>query len=322
MVGFNENIIYGLMIAAFISFINKIIDSCSSLPFIVMRYFGLILFTIKNPDILITVSKKIEFSSMRNDQDEPLGLIFGCWYIGYMYEEPRKMIFLCSYKRLEELKAKAKAKIIEEIESTENCMITLYVRFGTYSYLYYMKRKLTYKCDFEVNNKQNDIITTVIEKYTKSGTSVCLISGESGTGKSTVGYLLAEKMNGSLCQTYSPTTPGDYLNSLYSMVEPTKENPLIVLIDEVDIIFNKITQDSFVQHESIPVEVNDKITWNRLLDHIQVGIYPNLILVLTSNLTHSELCSKYDDSFIRHGRVDSFHDLNKKITISISKKEN
>jgi hypothetical protein len=320
MVGFNENIIYGLIIAAFISSMNKIIDSCSSLPFFVLRFFGLILFTINNPDILITISKKIEFSSMKNDQDEPLGIIFGFWYIGYMYEEPRKILFLCTYKRLEELKSKT--KIVEKIESIKNCIINLYVRFGNYNYLYYRKRELTYKCDFEVNNKQNDIITTVIEKYTKSGTSICLINGESGTGKSTIGFLLAEKLHGSLCQTYSPTTPGDNLDLLYSIVEPTKENPLIILIDEVDIIFNKITQDSSVQHKSIPIEVNDKITWNRLLDHIQVGIYPNLILVLTSNLTHSELCSKYDDSFIRQGRVDSFHNLNEKTIRSTSKKEN
>jgi hypothetical protein len=320
MVKFNENIIYGLIIATFLSFMTKIIDSCSSLPFIVMRFFGLILFTIKKPDILITISKKIEYSSMRDDQDEPLGIIFGSWYIGYMYEEPRKIVFLCTYKRLEELKGKA--KIIEEIEPIKKCIIMLYVRFGSYNYLYYAKRELAYKCNFELSDKQNDIITTVIEKYTKSGTSVCLICGESGTGKSTIGYLLSEKMNGSLCQTYSPTTPGDCLNSLYSTVEPTKENPLIILIDEVDIIFSKITQDSFVHHESIPTEVSDKITWNRLLDHIQVGIYPNIILVLTSNLTHSELCSKYDDSFIRQGRVDSFHNLNKRIDGITSKKEN
>jgi hypothetical protein len=103
------------------------------------------------------------------------------------------------------------------------------------------------------------------------------------------------------------------LNSLYSKVEPTKANPLIILIDEVDIIFNKITIDLFVQHKSIPTEVHDKITWNRLMDHIQAGIYPNVILVLTSNLTRSEICSKYDNSFIRPGRVDSFHNLHKKM---------
>jgi hypothetical protein len=62
-------------------------------------------------------------------------------------------------------------------------------------------------------------------------------------------------------------------------------------------------------HAGIPanpkfiIQTRDKAGWNQILDEIHIGMYPNLILLLTSNKTPEEI-SEMDPSYIREGRVD------------------
>ena len=63
-------------------------------------------------------------------------------------------------------------------------------------------------------------------------------------------------------------------------------------------------------HKDIPTEVYNKTTWNTLLDDINIKLYPYLIIILTSNLSNSDIDLKYNDtSYIRTGRVNIYHNL-------------
>ena len=84
-------------------------------------------------------------------------------------------------------------------------------------------------------------------------------------------------------------------------------------MDEVDIQIEDIlapprSDVSFadiVSQKEIPPKktgfVKDKTTWNAWLDKIDFGLYPNVIVVMTSNKSPQEITS--DDSILRKGRV-------------------
>jgi Holliday junction resolvasome RuvABC ATP-dependent DNA helicase subunit len=133
-----------------------------------------------------------------------------------------------------------------------------------------------------------------------------MISGRPGTGKSSMGILIAKELNGSLCKTYDPTNPGDYLENVYNQVNPTDKNPLILLIDEFDILLHSLHNKLVVLHDDIPTEVSTKTKWNNLFDDLNLKLFPNLIVILTTNLTRKTIEKNYEKSYIRPGRVN-FH---------------
>ena len=57
-------------------------------------------------------------------------------------------------------------------------------------------------------------------------------------------------------------------------------------------------------HKNIPTLVRNKSSWNTLLDKIQLGIYPNIILLLTSNMGIKKINQTLDESYLRQGRMD------------------
>ena len=85
-------------------------------------------------------------------------------------------------------------------------------------------------------------------------------------------------------------------------MEPTPQKPLVIVFDEFDMVLEKI-HVGIPPHKNIPIAVSDKPSWNHLLDSIQRGMYPNIILILTSNRA-PEYIHSLDPSYIRKGRVD------------------
>jgi Cdc6-like AAA superfamily ATPase len=118
-----------------------------------------------------------------------------------------------------------------------------------------------------------------------------------------ISILIAKKLKGELVRTFNPSEPGDSISSLYNQVSPNKNKPLIIVFDEVDIMMDKIYNNKIVPHKHIPIEIQDKSSWNRFFDDINLGLYPYVILVLTSNTFANNIETKYDSSYIRDGRV-------------------
>jgi hypothetical protein len=86
-------------------------------------------------------------------------------------------------------------------------------------------------------------------------------------------------------------------------VEPTKDKPLIIVWEEIDGPLALIHK-GIEPHKNIPILVRNKTGWNTLLDKIQLGIYPNIILLLTSNMPITKINQTLDESYLRPGRMD------------------
>ena len=126
-----------------------------------------------------------------------------------------------------------------------------------------------------------------------------------------IGILLAERLNGSYCNTLKPWQPGDSFSDLYSEAEPSNERPLILVFEEIDTILSSI-HVGIPSHKHIPISIPDKAGWNRWFDEIDRGIFPHCMILLTSN-RGPEFLHAMDPSYIREGRVNitaslSLHD--------------
>ena len=294
------------MVASFFMSSLAILWTLVAIPFLFMGY---TLYMITEPNTIITISKKIKYSTLRNEEDEPSGFFISKSYCGYIFEKHSKenhtniLYCLCTKNQFEELK-KNNDIIIQKTDD----VIDLYTRNGTFFHFNYSKREFVCT-SFLARPKQSEIIKKIINYYKNNRTCVVMISGAPGTGKSFMGILLAKELKGSFCKTYRPTNPGDFLEKIYRNVKPSSDKPLIILLDEFDIIFNSFHKKKVKLHDNIPTEVYDKITWNNLLDDMNFPLFEHVILILTTNFTKHEIKKKYDPSYIRKNRINVYANL-------------
>ena len=182
--------------------------------------------------------------------------------------------------------------------------VKLYYRYGEYRYIHYGWRDITINTKVFFDNQFKLFNRIKDEFHTRGKQNVtCLISGSTGTGKTYFAYLLARELNASVCTTFDPSSPGDSIDNLYDVVTPTKGTPLIIVIDEVDILIERIHKNEIVLHKQICTLVHNKRTWNQFLDNFDYGIYPNVILLMNTNKKKSDI-DYLDKSYLRKGRID------------------
>ena len=107
----------------------------------------------------------------------------------------------------------------------------------------------------------------------------------------------------SLVDTFNPIQPGDKFTSLYTKIAPTQEYPLIIVIEEIDIIINAIHTNTVIQHRDIPIQMCNKIDWNMFFDRFDKGLYPHIIFIMTTNKS-ANYFDDLDISYMRKGRVN------------------
>jgi len=178
--------------------------------------------------------------------------------------------------------------------------IKIIQRFGSFTAPWYKERSIT--ISLTPRSNQQTIIDKILENQKKMGRTVAYLWGEPGTGKSMIGLFLAQQTGGVYCSTMKPWKPNDTIDSLYAELEPSESSPLVLVFDEFDAAIMKI-HVGIDSHKILPIAVQDKAGWNYMLDNIQRGMYPHLILVLTSN-RDPDFFTALDPSYLRPGRVD------------------
>jgi hypothetical protein len=73
-----------------------------------------------------------------------------------------------------------------------------------------------------------------------------------------------------------------------------------------------VTNETIERHKYFPIEVYNKVTWNRFFDNLE-RFGTNIIVVLTSNSTYDNLNSEHDKSLLRSGRLNSFYNITESV---------
>jgi len=277
-----------------------------TLIFLLLRKINIYLYVLTDRDVCIRIQKRItSFSTHISDNNKGYGYSIGKWYlVSVSNTEDSYSVWmiatLTSYNNLTKEFEEAKPfSLLNKAVEKEN--LTVYERAGALTNPWYRKRviKIT---SIQPLPKQDIIIKTITEHQEKHGHTVAYLHGPSGSGKTMIGILLANAYKGSYCNTLKPWRPGDTLSSICSEIEPTPTEPLIIAFDEFDGPLVNI-HAGIEPHKNITIQVSDKCGWNQMLDEVAIGMYPNVIILLTSNKS-PDFIKELDPSYIREGRVD------------------
>ena len=309
------------MNATSIFFFASITSFLSNIPwtsiFFLTQFFGIRLYTIRRNEECIRIQKRIGTNtSETGDGGKGLGYSFGRWYFLHISEDHGDFrVWMIATSRSYEILIQD----VNEISTVANTCDKPYVpvkkvkliqRFGSFTAPWYKERSIA--ISLTPRSNQQTIIEEILENQKKMGHTVTYLWGEPGTGKSMIGLFLAQQTGGVYCSTMKPWKPNDTIDSLYAELEPSELSPLILVFDEFDAAIMKI-HSGIEPHKTLPIAVQDKTGWNHMLDNIQRGMYPHLILVLTSNRP-PEFFTALDPSYLRSGRVDcSFEMTHEKI---------
>jgi len=288
-----------------INFVNSI---PWALLFLLTPFVGVRLYCIKKSDECTRIQNRLKRYTHTTDGGKGSGYSCGYWYILHMSDDDNKIIYMIAtadtYNRLtEEAKEEDKSLFDQGWKPppiTDQTKIAVFERSGSYGNTWFRQRQRDAK-DVP-RGQQAAIVSSIVEDYMKRKHCVVYIHGNPGTGKSMVGILVANEFSSSFCNTLKPWQPGDTIGSLISEVDPTPQKPIIIVFDEIDMALTKI-HSGIPPHKHIPIAVEDKSGWNHMLDSIQRGMYPNIILIITSN-RGPDFIEALDPSYIRKGRVD------------------
>ena len=295
---------WSVLVAGVLAFLH-------TLPWSILFYFsqfvGVRLYVLTQRDECTRIQKRVHpYSSHFTDDDKSCGYSFGMWYALHIHcdrNESCQVTMIATVHSYSMLTQRIDTKPSRPL--LQSPCFYIYERVGNYSNPWFRKREQT--TSSIPSKSQQTIVDSIVDAYLRDRKVVVLLYGPPGTGKSMVGLLLANYFKSFFCNTLKPWQPGETYGGLYMEVEPSFRKPLITVFDEMDATFLAL-KNGIKQHESIPTSVADKQGWNHLLDEIQRFMYPDTILLLTSNKKPAEIHA-IDESFIRKRRVNLMFEL-------------
>jgi hypothetical protein len=311
-----ENDLNFIYFAVFLPFISQIMLSALThgydILLILLSFVGIRRYIVDKINLDI-FCQKIKIASMWHD-DEPNNLVIGNLYIGYITFENkgeheggiiRSLSILCFekwYKR--EISEMIKSSISKgELETT----IKFFDRIGASYNIDYNEFKILVP-NFAPYPIQKDVIDETLVDFDKNGYSTCLLYGPTTSGKSTICRLLAREMLNdgkcpSLVDSYDPMTPNDNFYTMYSKIKPSSKSPLIVVLEEVDILVTSMHLKNIKTHKYLSIDITNKRDWNNMFDRFDRKQYLGVIFIMTSNL-NIDYFDSLDKSYFNDTRVN------------------
>lgn len=277
--------------------------------------FGVRLYFLQKRDECSRIQKRVQHRcSHTTDGGKGYGYAIGMWYVANIhiisneYGDTYSIYLIATASSFKALTQDAEDAFLGQVDCEDGTMLptienkktAIFDRKGSYANPWFTRR-LRDAADTPMG-QQASVMEALIDHQKKCRHTVAYIHGPPGTGKSMMGILIANEMNAGFCNTLKPWQPGDTLGTICLEAEPSPTKPLIIVIDEFDSILEKI-HAGIEPHKNMPIATPDKQGWNHMLDEIQRGMYPDLMLILTSNKGPDYIRS-LDPSYIRKGRID------------------
>ena len=283
------------------------------LPILTHMIFGARYFQITQQDKAIIISRKVkDTSSELRDNQDASGFFCGLWYVGWITSNEK---FLGGLSR--NVTLFTTQRIYDELVSDPNpppCngdanIITILENVSNFHIPDYKSREIT--LSKKANPIQQKCIDEIIETYKTKGQNrnlTVFLHGGVGTGKSMTTLLLANSMKALHTKDMKPSSPGMSLRTIYAAANPRPSEPLILVLEEVDILLERIHKVELPAHKMLLSHVADKTSWNNMLDDIDNGLFPYMITILTSNRDPDYL-NQIDPAYIRPGRVHFYFEM-------------
>ena len=180
--------------------------------------------------------------------------------------------------------------------------LIVFGRQGAFTNLFYSRIRLNVQ-GLEPKPQQVNIVDAICTTYNRKKRGVFFLHGVSGAGKSTIGILLAMRLNGSFCHSFNPTDPGDTLHLMLRDTEPSEEQPTVIVLEEVNTLIRRAHDEKILAHKSITTLVHNKSTYNVFMDDLI--LYKHVLIIMTSNES-KETIDELDPCYLRPGRVDEY----------------
>ena len=319
-----------------VSQLKNFLFSISTTIFWILSFFGYQRFYINSKDTRNLISKNVVskynvMSNKLNENKEPYGICFHkslypkFMYNFDLYEEPyifcNKSFFdEISTINYEKVNLKLNKDFVPESEKRTNNdtdeeeerkvqKIKYLIKKGDYGYFQFSCRGINIMNQTHMKDGlnffayQENLFKQIMNFYKTNNYCKVFLSGDPGCGKTFFSYMMAQKLGCYLCDSFDPYEPSSNFNDIYSCVKVTPTSPLILLIDEVDILINKIHNQKVSEHSKYSREIFDKTSYTSFMDKIEFGLYPNVILIMNSNKKKREI-DNMDKAYMRSGRIN------------------
>lgn len=243
--------------------------------------------SITHPEMkpLLEYSRKNVWLSSAVDGDTPEGFMIGKWFVGLVNRDGRglRIIWIITPRGVS-IPATA------NVEKAVGTKTKVWERWLCNGQCQYVQRTLTFPdtpTGAQTAAIEMIISAAAFSERNGAGFNVtALLYGPVGCGKSQIAYFLAQRLKGAVCATYNPVDPADSLSYLHMKASPTRNKPLIVVIDEWDTIvtmaFKTPGKWRPKSGKFIP-DIWNKQSHNSFTDSL--NMYENTIFLLTMNAT-------------------------------------
>jgi hypothetical protein len=241
-------------------------------------------------------------------------------YIEYdPYGEVKTLSLLTSSSYFDSLIKPSEEITVVNPKKDETRRVFVFYRYGSYEHFGYSRTMINVALVPTIS--QSILVSDIAKFYRKNKRCSVFIEGPPCSGKSSIGYLLAKEIDGSFCNTFNPTDPGDTINRTITSINDwirDENDPIIILIDEIDVFLKKIHTNQISINHKTPTSVTDKQTWSKFMDNNQ--FFKNLIIIFTSNTPKTDI-DALDSSYLRRGRIDLSYKLDLPISSEVCETE-